>query len=176
MSSEFMKKSVIIATHPDREAGPNPHLTPLGAEQAKEMKKRLPVQDGVPEVVCGTGRRHMETAGLCNYVPTRYSECVGGPESLIQIVGGRRLIVLADGTSIDEAAYTGVKDGAVGAIALVSALPAGSVVAAGRPLMIQLGFPQAKSGSIYFVEIEWTEGPTGCYYNPLKISPLYESP
>ena len=83
----------------------------------------------------------------------RLTNLAGDPDSL-EIVNGQKMAVLADGTMFPLSLYTSLADNTPSAVAMVIGLPDGSVICGGRPCMIMLGYPQAKSGGVYQVTVE----------------------
>jgi hypothetical protein len=143
--------SVFVVTHGDKFFVPNPGMTTEGFAQVRVLRRLLP--ENPPTVVCGTGTRFIHVAAVLGLEPTRYTAVVGGPDSL-EIVDGKKVIVLADGTTVEPAQYTTLADEAPAAKAVVASLPDGSIVCAGRASMIMLGEPNAKSAAVYRVMCE----------------------
>lgn len=140
-----------VVTHGEKEEGvPNPGMTPDGFEQVAALRHLLPSQP--PCVAVGTGRRQLDVAKALGLEPTYWSIVWGGAETLLEGSDGK-LIVLADGTKIPYNRYKSGKDMAASAISAGEELPFGSVVCSGRPAMIRLGKKDAKSASVYQVQI-----------------------
>lgn len=145
-----MEKTILVVTHGDKYSGANPQMTPEGLEQVKRLRGLIPRNP--PAVVCGTGQRHWDVAGMLGFEPTRITSIVGGPDSL-EIIDGIKHIILADGRLVDPALYTSLTDEADAAKVVIASLPDQSVVCAGRPSMIMLGEPNAKSAAVYDVHV-----------------------
>ena len=148
-----MKNIVHVLTHPDKEEGANPRITPEGWKKATYLRRFLPEEPA--GVVCGTGRRHLYTALAAGLAPTRYTATVGAPDSLDKMPNGGTVIVLADGTRMDAVPglHTTVEDSIPSAIALVESLSPNSVIVGGRPFMIALdlaGFKNSKKSAAVF--------------------------
>lgn len=141
--------TLYIVTHGDKEGGKDPKLTPTGLRQVRDLRLRLP--NPVPFVMAGTGRRHRDTAVALGLSVHITDPILGGPESLD--TDGR--IVLACGERIEREDYTKFGHYKVALEALFSTLPGGTVIAAGRPLMLMLGMSdkEAKSASLYKVSM-----------------------
>lgn len=150
MSDIERPRVVYIITHAERESGqPNPHLTAQGRGHLAILKEHLPNLFPPPEViVCGTGKRHLQTAHEIGLLPTRYSEIIGGAEAEIRSFGEQQ-IMLADGTPVSVLAYTGLEDGRSSACEVIYSLPHNSVVIAGPCLLTRLGYRHAKLCGIY---------------------------
>lgn len=144
----MMGKKIFVVTHGEKEDGSNPSMTKVGFEQVAALRSLLPKT--VALVVCGTGRRHMDVARALELAPDRYTALVGAPDSL----NSERNIVLADGTVIDFNKYTTISDNRNAMPALISGLPDGAVICAGRPCVKGLGKKDAKSGAVYRVDVD----------------------
>lgn len=146
-----------IVTHGDKHSGPNPGMTEEGFDKIRKLREALfPTRmDGI-DVISGTGKRHFDVAKALGLEITRFTAVAGGPDSLDNR-DGQKVIVFADGTEVlhGKGVNTTVEDESVAAVQLIANLRPGSVVCAGRPLMIGLnhaGYPNSmKSTSVYAV-------------------------
>lgn len=145
-------KNIFVVTHGKKFSGPNPGMTEEGMEQVRGLRVLLP--ETITEVVCGTGRRHLDVAKTLGLTPTRYTSAVGGPDSGESSTGKGPVdvVILPCGTAVPYAIYTTLIDGAGAIKDVVASLPDNSVVCAGRPSMIMLGMEEGgsygKHGSI----------------------------
>lgn len=124
-------------------------MTPKGFEQVATLRPLLP--DNPPAVICGTGRRHIDVAGALGLEPTRYTAAVGDPDSL-EVVNGRKVVILAAGAVVQYDRYTTLADVAIACKKVIANLPDKAVVCAGRQALIMLGYTEAKSAAVYKVE------------------------
>lgn len=149
-------KSVYVVTHGNKFSGANPGMTAEGFDQVRKLCNLLPVE--VTDIVCGTGKRHLDVAKALGLDPTRYTSAVGGPDSGEATVKGGPVDVvrLPCDTLVPYSLYTTLADGAAGMQAVLAGLRNKSVVCAGRPSMIMLGMDEAdsKSAAVYRVAIE----------------------
>lgn len=145
-------KTIYVVTHGSKSGGANPPMNETGFDENRALRARLPKNP--PEVVCGTGRRHLDVATALGLEPTRYSGLVGSPDSLETVEGGKKMIILADGTAVDPNSYTTLADGASALAAIINHLSDEAVVCAGRPSMIMLGVKDAKSAAVYCITCE----------------------
>ena len=143
---------VFIITHGDKFQGSNPTMTGDGFWQVSALRDLLPAEPSA--VICGTGWRHHNVAEALCLIPTRWTSLVGDADSQEETEDGRKIIVLASGIKVNPEDYTSLEDTAYCAKALITHLPDNSVVCGGRPLMIMLGHPNAKSAAIYKVTSE----------------------
>jgi len=144
-------KTVYVVTHGDKFFGPNPGMTGRRYNEIKKLCFLIPSKPSL--VVCGTGRRHIDVATALMLLIDRYT-CLAGDSDSLEIIDDKKVIILADGTQLDPKCYTSLEDNAPGAKTLIVSLPDNSVVCGGRPLMIMLGFREAKSASVYRVLCE----------------------
>ena len=121
---------VYLVTHGQKKEGPNPSLTPLGEFQLGQLKDHLPPK--LSTVVCGTGRRHLQTAEVLELCPDRYTNIVGVPESKDEAC---QMVFLADGTKIPFSQYTSIKDRAPSFRQLIKSLENQTIVITSRPLI-----------------------------------------
>ena len=126
-------------------------MTEKGFDQVRALAKFLPGR--VREVICATGRRHINVAEALNLRPTRFTAVLGGPDSL-EVFGQAKMIVLADGMALNPKLYTTLEDMAPAAKALIASLPDSSVLCVGRPTLIMIGHKDAKSGAVYRITCE----------------------
>lgn len=147
------KKNIFVVTHGDKHHGANPSLTPTGVEQNEALRSFLPHK---PEmVISGTGKRHLDVATALGLTPNRYTATVGGPDSL-EMVGEKRMIILANGSLVNFDDYTTLADTEIAIKKVVTELPHNSVICAGRPSMIMLGKNDAKNAAVYEITVvEW---------------------
>ncbi len=103
----------------------------IGVSQLSQLNGHLP-SNPKKIVVCGTGKRHLETAELLMLEPTRYSTIVGGPESKNR---EKNTVILACGTEIEYELYSSVNDRAVAFASLINNLPSGTIVITSRPMI-----------------------------------------
>ncbi len=143
---------VFLITHGAKTLEPNPGLTQEGIEEITQLRSRLP--SCITDVVCGTGRRHLETAKTLGLTPTRYSSIVGVAESKIR---GKGVVLLADGTQIPYKLYTSIKDREEAFFKLVESLPDNSVVITSRVMPRLLGFSYGKQSAIYHYDTQTGE-------------------
>ncbi len=140
-----MSIHIFLVTHGTKEDGPNPGLTPLGKYKTKQLREYLPANPR--GVVCGTGRRHLDSAKALGLVPTRYSGIVGVPESKI---ADKDQVILPDGTVLEYSLYTGVADRAEAFRTLVNNLTTRTVVVTSRSMIRVLNDTiQSKSTAVY---------------------------
>lgn len=143
---------IYVVTHGNKLEGPNPGMNADGFAQVQQLAPHLPKDP--PVVVCGTGKRHHDIAKALGLTPTRWTAVVGDATSLEKI-GGKRMIMLPDGTTIPREQYTTPEDLAPATQALVMSLPDGAVICAGRPAMIALDLPGAKNGAVYRLTLHY---------------------
>ena len=141
---------IYIVTHGKKFIGPNPWLSKIGFNEVYRLRPLLP--ENPSEVICGTGKRHINTAKVLGLRPTRYTSVVGGPESM-ELVDGRKIVILADVTYVPFEQYTTTADTVIALNALILSLPNNSVICAGRPCVIAAGYKDAKSAALYRVEV-----------------------
>lgn len=153
---------IYIAAHGDKFNGPNPGMTEKGFEQIKALRHLIPKNPSL--VICGTGRRHLDVAKALNLNPDRYTSWAGDPDSMEIIIGGTKIIILADGALLEPNKYTSLIDNAPTAKIQVAGLPDKSVVCSGRPLMIMLGRIDARSAAVYKVTCK-----DGCITEILEV-------
>lgn len=91
-----VQKSIYFATCGTTGSQSNPGMTVQGIHEVKTLRNLLPAEPS--NVVCGTGRRHRETAEALG-LQCGYSVLVGTADS-VQKKGDREMLVLADGTEI----------------------------------------------------------------------------
>lgn len=148
-------KEIFIVTHGKKFPGPDPGMTEEGFAEVARLRSLLPAE--VADVVCGTGRRHLDVAKALGLEPTRYTSAVGGPDSGEATVkaGPVDVVRLPCGTLVPYDKYTTLIDGARAMEAVVAGLPDNSVVCAGRPSMIMLTMTEeaSKSAAIYCVKV-----------------------
>ena len=137
---------IFLVTHGTKQDGPNPGLTPLGQYQTGQLRQHLPRKP--KGVVCGTGKRHLDSARALGLEPTRYTGIVGIPESK---VAGKSQVVFPDGTIIEYSRYTGVADRSVAFCRLVNNLASRTVVITSRSMVrvISGDTIQPKSAAVY---------------------------
>jgi hypothetical protein len=149
-------KIIYVVTHGKKFSGPNPGMTEEGFAEVAKLRSLLPAE--LADVVCGTGKRHLDVAKALGLEFTRVTSAVGGPDSgEASVKGGLVDIVrLPCGTTVPYSAYTTLLDGASAMVAVVTGLPENSVVCAGRPSMIMLGMPESvsKSAAVYRVCVQ----------------------
>lgn len=152
-------KNIYIVTHGKKFPGANPGMTEEGFAEVSKLRSLLPAE--VTDVVCGTGRRHLDVAKALGLEPTRYTSAVGGPDSgEASVKGGLVDIVrLPCGTAVPYSAYTTLTDGVEGMRGVLRGLYHNSVVCAGRPSMIMIGMAEAdsKSAAVYRIEYSGLE-------------------
>ena len=147
-------KVIFIATHGEKEEKkPNPGLTEKGFAEITALKSLLPSSNNI---ICGTGKRHFDTAKALWLKPNRVTSAAGDADSM-DFINGVRVVILADGTFVQYDAYTSLKDNEDSARSMIVSLPDNSIVCAGRPLLIMLGDPNGKSAAVYRVTIEMGE-------------------
>jgi hypothetical protein len=156
---------VYIVTHGDKENGPNPRMTPKGFEQVRAMREVLPKEP--KDVVSGIATRHFNVAEGLGLTITRYTCVAGDSTSLDKKPDGRKVIVFGDGREVphDDNLVTTTKDMATASVQLLCELSDGTVVCAGRPLMLNLAEAghqpitgPGKSASVYAVTTEVLAG------------------
>ena len=144
-------KHIYVVTHGKKFPGANPGMTEEGFEEVAKLRCLLP--EKVSEVVCGTGKRHLDSAKALRLEPTRYTGAVGGPDSGEATVKGGPVDVvrLPCDTVVLYESYTTLKDGAEAMKDVVSKLSHNSVICAGRPSMIMLDMEESvsKSAAVY---------------------------
>lgn len=147
-------KTIYVITHADKLFGANPNLSEKGIVQTEHIKKHLP-QD-IDYVICGVGKRHLKTAQIIGMELDRYTSICGESDSL-ELVEGKKAIILADGTVVPFSAHTTVDDLQIATEIFINNCPANSLLIAGRPFMINLEkmIPNnAESASLYKIEID----------------------
>jgi len=141
---------IYIATHGKKSNEPNPRLTDEGTLEVEKLRPLLPKTPS--SVICGTARRHIDTANALDVRVNRFTSTVGDADSMVKLEDAK-VIVLADGSLVDPKIYTTLEDNAIAAQVLIASLPDQSVVCSGRPLMIMLGVADAQSAKVYCVEV-----------------------
>lgn len=140
-----MSRFVYLVTHGTKMDGPNPGLTPLGEYQTAQLREHLPSRP--KGVVCGTGKRHLDSTEALGLVPTRYTGIVGMPESKI---AGKSQLILPDGTILSYDLYTGVADRAEAFRTLVNNLAARTVIITSRSMIRVLNDSvETKAAAVY---------------------------
>lgn len=140
---------ILLFTHGEKRAGRNPGLTKRGFAQMQALSNRIAIND---IVICGTGKRHLQSAEALGVQPKRYSDIVGNATS-----GTKVDAVFADGTMVPLKECTSVEDGAIAMKALLKSLPddnSAYIIIGGRPTGIMLGKQDTKSATLYRVDIE----------------------
>lgn len=139
-------KRVFIVTHGSKYPGADPKMTPEGFEQIRALVNHLPEHPS--EVICGTGRRHLNVAEALGLNNTCYNALVGRPESL----ESDGTVTLACGQIIRRELYDkrGMKEAL---LALLASLPDNAVICAGRPVLNDLG-DKGESAAVY----TWEDG------------------
>ena len=133
-----MPRIIYLVTHGQKQKGTaNPGLTPAGRRQTRHLRMKIPLKPH--GVVCGTGRRHLETAEELRISPTRYSSVVGVADSKDK-AGGKDIVILSDGTVVAYNLYTSVADRSEAFKTLVDDLPHKTVVVTSRSMIRSLGF------------------------------------
>ncbi|MBI5530290.1 MAG: hypothetical protein HY918_02205 [Candidatus Doudnabacteria bacterium] len=148
-------KNIYVVTHGKKFPGANPGMTEEGFAEVAQLRNLLPAK--VRDVVCGTGKRHLDTVKALGLKPTRYTSAVGGPDSGEATVKGGPVDVvrLPCGTLVPYYRYTTLVDGQDGMKSVIAQLRNNSVVCAGRPSMIMLGMMEedSKSAAVYKVSV-----------------------
>jgi len=147
-------KTIYVITHSDKVSGPNPSLSEKGVAQTVQIKKHLP-QD-IDYVICGTGKRHLETAHIISLGIDRYT-CICGESDSLDLVDGKKAIILADGTVVSFDKHTTVDDLQIATEIFLANCPANSLLISGRPFMISANAMiqnDAQSASLYKIEID----------------------
>jgi len=131
---------VFIITHGEKYDGFDPEMTPKGFIQINSLLDHLP--EDPPEVICGTGRRHLGVANALGLNVTCYNALVGRPESLER----DGTVTLACG-SIPREMYDkrGMKEAL---LTLLSSLQDNTILCAGRPVLNDLG-DKGESAAVY---------------------------
>jgi len=143
-------KEIYVVTHGDKEIGPNPGMTEKGKRDVAKLKQNLP--ENPSDIICGTGKRHIDVAEALGLTPRNWTAVVGGPESL-QKVKDEYVIMLANGEVLEQKAYTTLADTAPSTKAKIINATDQTVVCAGRPCMIMLGVADAKSAAVYKITV-----------------------
>lgn len=125
-----MSRIIYLVTHGQKEKGPNPGLTPLGKKQIADLKPNL--SGKIQLVICGVGRRHLETALILGLEPDLYSAVIGVAESKNR---QNNTVILADGTEIPDAKYSAVADRKTAFFELLKNLPSRTVIITSRPMV-----------------------------------------
>jgi hypothetical protein len=94
-----MKKQIFIVFHGDVKPFSNPGLSQLGIEQIRNIKEAKVLPEQPLTIICGTGKRHIDTALSLGLAPTSYSALCGGPE-VVNFNVRKDTVMLADGTII----------------------------------------------------------------------------
>ncbi len=148
------KTIILVFTHGDKLPGADPGLSPKGKEDVQQLQ---PLPDTPSTVICGTGKRHRETAEALGLTVTDWNPVAGCPDSTYTRADGKKVVVLADGTEIEPEQYTGRPHLKLASFALIEGLPNFSVLVGGRDIMKMLGQQDAKSGAVYQIELSGTK-------------------
>ena len=97
---------LLIVTHGPVDPGvPNPGISSWEIEDINNCVVKL-YSEKPPRVICGTGKRHEETAKLLGLMITAYSPLVGNAD----IVISNESVILADGTKLEYRMYSCLGD------------------------------------------------------------------
>lgn len=144
-------KSFRAVLHSHKFEGADPAMTPEGIKQIMSLKGLLP--ENPSNVICGTGRRHMQICEILNFTMTRSTLLLGDATSM-DMIDGQPTIVFADGSHGAYDAYTGIADMAPAIPDFLKSLPNQAVLCTGRPFAKALGIKNAKSGSVIDIAID----------------------
>ena len=141
-----MKRTVYFVTPGETYTGQNPGLTPVGIEQVRSQRYKLPKEFG--QAISGTGRRQFDMAAALE-VPgkaIRWTKSVGGPES---VEAGQ--VVLAHGTPIPLSSYATTDDGRASLLEVLKTAPNGSVILSDSLHVGMLGVQNPQPAAVYRV-------------------------
>jgi hypothetical protein len=132
---------------------PDPCLTLLGEDQANAAEEKFLLPKDPAEIICGTGRRHLETARLFGIKPTLYSVLVGAPDAsdLIDQIG--EVVRLADSTTVCPSKRWLTPD----TRQFLKDLAHDTILITGIPFMVGLGYNEARPGMIFKISLD-TDG------------------
>lgn len=141
-----MSRLVYLVTHGQKEQGPNPGLTALGRKQVQQLRAHLP--GCIHSVLCGVGRRHLDTAKELGLDPDRYTSIIGAAESKNRATD---TIILADGTEIPDDKYSTPSDRAEVFARIVRDQPSRTVIIISRPMIkiLQKNSGHPKEATVY---------------------------
>lgn len=151
---------VLVSTHGEKEAGPDPRMTPKGFRQVASLREHFPNE--VSAVWAGEARRHdnvAEALGLDNHQNRWWSAVWGAAGSLERRENGEKVLIFADGREVPFERTTSGEDGGPSVKAKIVGLRHNAVVCAGREVLIALGLTlaEAKSGALYRVTTDGTQ-------------------
>jgi hypothetical protein len=144
-------KKIYVVTHGDKNPGANPGLSKKGISQIEALESLLP--KSLNKVICGTGMRHLDTADILNLEIDHYTSTVGGADSL-EMIDGKKMILLANGTAVNPEKYKSLGDNTPSLNILLKSSPDNTIISAGRPCLIMMGYKDAKSGGLYEIKFE----------------------
>ena len=94
-------------------------------------------------IVCGTGNRHLETAKILGLEPTAYSPLAGCPDSSDMSPEGEKIALLSGNQSMPITKWM-----IPNTRPFLFSLEDNTILVAGRPFMLGLGYTEAKEGMI----------------------------
>ncbi len=142
-----MEKVIYVITHGEKHPNiPNPGLTVKGMMQIEQMAATK-VSAEISKVICGTGKRHLETMKYLDLTADSYSPICGSPDSS-DIKDGKKVALLADGTTfpLEQWIIPNTHNFLYG-------LEDKSLVIGGRPFLLGLGYNEAKEGQLIKITI-----------------------
>jgi hypothetical protein len=143
---------VYVVTHGHKGDEFNAGMTYLGFAEVHPLRDYLPKNP--KNVVTGIGKRQDDVAKALGLIPNFKAEWAGNGDSLI-VRGGEKFILRANGTEEKSEGGNFTPEEISAALAGILSLEDDTVVCAGRPLMLMLGFDKAlaTSASVFGIEI-----------------------
>lgn len=159
----YMKKKIIAVTHGKKTGGANPQLDEKGQLDILVLAEKLPINE-ITGVIVGTGVRFAHTFScLCDHKSIRekllsftpqFCPLLGSADSGTIGESGGFDVILADGRQVKAGGYLGLSEAAgINLWAFLWSLPDGTLLVTGRELIIALGTKDAKSATIYEIEV-----------------------
>ena len=146
-----MKKTITFVTHGSQYEGADPSMTAAGILLMRPLSCLLPAN---PSVICGTGRRHLDTyeALKLRDQPTLWTPLVGGAETFTER-NLQKTVLLACNMTIPKSQYA-TKEVKDPLLSVLNNAPDGCVVCSGRRYLAVLGKADALSGSVYRISFK----------------------
>jgi hypothetical protein len=165
----IMHKTVWLVTHGETVTQdndgvwiPNPKMSGDGFGKVallrqildKELNDKLP-----PEVHCGVGARQLQVVKALNFSTHQKVLVSGlwGDASTLVVDGGKRSVLLSNGMLIKYDHYlTANHIGGEVIRKVIAALPNGSVICSGRPVLVRLGMKpeECHNGTLYALRVQ----------------------
>jgi len=168
-------KEIFVILHGEKwDTQADPHLTQKGEDQADSAEGQYLLPRDPTEIICGTGRRHLETARIFGLRPTLYSPLVGTSDSSA-LVDEKKVVRFADESkevSCPLERYL-IPDTRL----FLRDLSHNTILVGGRPFMLGLQYHEAREGMIFKITVsdDYTAPPNEIEDIKMIFSP-YDEP